>query len=164
MVAEFAPSLAPWRTAISCPVTPSTAATRYWVIGLASTGWAGVVQDSVRSVPLRLASTLVGGTGACEAGPAGQPPKPGPSVSPNSYSELPRASSPASCIHDVTTCSPSSTRSASAAEYMLNVDRKSTRLNSSHANISYAVFCLKKKKHRPNSSDLLPIHSSRHAL
>src|SRR3712207_7756354 len=28
----------------------------------------------------------------------------------------------------------------------LDVDRKSTRLNSSHANISYAVFCLKKKK------------------
>src|SRR3712207_8611251 len=27
-------------------------------------------------------------------------------------------------------------------------DRKSTRLNSSHANISYAVFCLKKKKPR----------------
>src|SRR5258707_3320223 len=27
-----------------------------------------------------------------------------------------------------------------------NEDRKSTRLNSSHANISYAVFCLKKKK------------------
>src|SRR3712207_8520908 len=29
---------------------------------------------------------------------------------------------------------------------MLSQDRKSTRLNSSHANISYAVFCLKKKK------------------
>src|SRR3712207_7362605 len=29
----------------------------------------------------------------------------------------------------------------------LFADRKSTRLNSSHANISYAVFCLKKKKH-----------------
>src|SRR3712207_6994535 len=28
----------------------------------------------------------------------------------------------------------------------LRADRKSTRLNSSHANISYAVFCLKKKK------------------
>src|SRR3712207_7170847 len=27
-------------------------------------------------------------------------------------------------------------------------DRKSTRLNSSHANISYAVFCLKKKKNQ----------------
>src|SRR3712207_7716982 len=29
---------------------------------------------------------------------------------------------------------------------VLGLDRKSTRLNSSHANISYAVFCLKKKK------------------
>src|SRR3712207_7229831 len=29
-------------------------------------------------------------------------------------------------------------------------DRKSTRLNSSHANISYAVFCLKKKKKKPH--------------
>src|SRR3712207_7906316 len=28
------------------------------------------------------------------------------------------------------------------------VDRKSTRLNSSHANISYAVFCLKKKQNK----------------
>src|SRR3712207_6940385 len=28
-------------------------------------------------------------------------------------------------------------------------DRKSTRLNSSHANISYAVFCLKKKTNHP---------------
>src|SRR3712207_7713444 len=32
----------------------------------------------------------------------------------------------------------------------LIIDRKSTRLNSSHANISYAVFCLKKKKHQLN--------------
>src|SRR3712207_8309549 len=31
-------------------------------------------------------------------------------------------------------------------QYGFGVDRKSTRLNSSHANISYAVFCLKKKK------------------
>src|SRR5258707_8306943 len=30
---------------------------------------------------------------------------------------------------------------------VIGADRKSTRLNSSHANISYAVFCLKKKKH-----------------
>src|SRR3712207_7161624 len=35
----------------------------------------------------------------------------------------------------------------SIAEVLL--DRKSTRLNSSHANISYAVFCLKKKKKHP---------------
>src|SRR3712207_7938356 len=32
-------------------------------------------------------------------------------------------------------------------------DRKSTRLNSSHANISYAVFCLKKKNTRKISTD-----------
>src|SRR3712207_8007294 len=32
-------------------------------------------------------------------------------------------------------------------------DRKSTRLNSSHANISYAVFCLKKKKTNRDYSD-----------
>src|SRR3712207_7963675 len=31
-------------------------------------------------------------------------------------------------------------------------DRKSTRLNSSHANISYAVFCLKKKKNTNKTS------------
>src|SRR3712207_7682641 len=30
--------------------------------------------------------------------------------------------------------------------HLTTTDRKSTRLNSSHANISYAVFCLKKKK------------------
>src|SRR2546430_8849278 len=36
-----------------------------------------------------------------------------------------------------------------AVEHFLgNVDRKSTRLNSSHSQISYAVFCLKKKSYR----------------
>src|SRR3712207_8884746 len=34
----------------------------------------------------------------------------------------------------------------SPLEFVSSQDRKSTRLNSSHANISYAVFCLKKKK------------------
>src|SRR3712207_7685516 len=33
-------------------------------------------------------------------------------------------------------------------------DRKSTRLNSSHANISYAVFCLKKKNIKPDTGQL----------
>src|SRR3712207_7979658 len=38
-------------------------------------------------------------------------------------------------------------RVAEVAVQLVDVgDRKSTRLNSSHANISYAVFCLKKKK------------------
>src|SRR3712207_8764485 len=35
---------------------------------------------------------------------------------------------------------------------LLLPDRKSTRLNSSHANISYAVFCLKKKKQESGTS------------
>src|SRR3712207_8698981 len=34
---------------------------------------------------------------------------------------------------------------AAGARFAMTQDRKSTRLNSSHANISYAVFCLKKK-------------------
>src|SRR5256885_8945206 len=40
-------------------------------------------------------------------------------------------------------------------------DRKSTRLNSSHLVISYAVFCLKKKKrsHRPNDQHLRILRS-----
>src|SRR3712207_6960484 len=37
-------------------------------------------------------------------------------------------------------------------------DRKSTRLNSSHANISYAVFCLKKKKQRTPASPSTNFH------
>src|SRR3712207_9586218 len=37
-----------------------------------------------------------------------------------------------------------------SSQYGEVVDRKSTRLNSSHANISYAVFCLKKKKKHIN--------------
>src|SRR3712207_8431663 len=41
----------------------------------------------------------------------------------------------------------------------LALDRKSTRLNSSHANISYAVFCLKKKKRREEETRLQS-HSS----
>src|SRR5947209_9803613 len=38
-------------------------------------------------------------------------------------------------------------------------DRKSTRLNSSHANISYAVFCLKKKKRKKSR-----IHRQRYTV
>src|ERR1035437_5001044 len=50
-------------------------------------------------------------------------------------------------------------------------DRKSTRLNSSHANISYAVFCLKKKKKNTIQwkrakikQDILNTQSNRRAL
>src|SRR3712207_8022607 len=40
-----------------------------------------------------------------------------------------------------------------------DADRKSTRLNSSHANISYAVFCLKKKKHEIARADIISLDS-----
>src|SRR3712207_7258067 len=43
------------------------------------------------------------------------------------------------------------------AELVRRGDRKSTRLNSSHANISYAVFCLKKK----NNNDGLSYYNHR---
>src|SRR2546429_6267562 len=41
-------------------------------------------------------------------------------------------------------------------------DRKSTRLNSSHGYISYAVFCLKKKKNK--NSTMLRHHNTMHSL
>src|SRR5438874_5113090 len=41
----------------------------------------------------------------------------------------------------------------SSSELNRGLDRKSTRLNSSHVEISYAVFCLKKKKKKANIRD-----------
>src|SRR3712207_7533940 len=46
----------------------------------------------------------------------------------------------------VTTYISEDNKTAVVLEVNCETDRKSTRLNSSHANISYAVFCLKKKK------------------
>src|SRR5688572_31493845 len=48
-------------------------------------------------------------------------------------------------------------------------DRKSTRLNSSHSQISYAVFCLKKKKKKAQtmqdtSIDRVMVHTEQHTL
>src|SRR5947209_10149764 len=48
-------------------------------------------------------------------------------------------------VHDAVGSSPILSLTALLSR-CLQPDRKSTRLNSSHANISYAVFCLKKKK------------------
>src|SRR5690554_7663478 len=42
------------------------------------------------------------------------------------------------------------------------LDRKSTRLNSSHVRISYAVFCLKKKNKKQRTSHLLNHHAPLH--
>src|SRR5690348_18117661 len=45
-----------------------------------------------------------------------------------------------------------------ALEALPTLDRKSTRLNSSHPSISYAVFCLKKKKKTNNNINTQPTH------
>src|SRR3712207_8970387 len=52
-------------------------------------------------------------------------------------------------------------RAAGAGDRRLvDRDRKSTRLNSSHANISYAVFCLKKKKYTTFTATTARYHTS----
>src|SRR5207245_6973583 len=61
----------------------------------------------------------------------------------------------------MSTCSAASARSmVSVAVHIANrkppLDRKSTRLNSSHGSISYAVFCLKKKKEQDWSNKKQP--------
>src|SRR5260221_8302613 len=49
----------------------------------------------------------------------------------------------------------------SAVQYArIQADRKSTRLNSSHTVISYAVFCLKKKKTNMSSRDYIHLYFS----
>src|SRR3712207_8304983 len=63
-----------------------------------------------------------------------------PPVLPARSGRLAKGNAPASTRNDTQATVQHSANHTSAA------DRKSTRLNSSHANISYAVFCLKKKK------------------
>src|SRR3712207_7738611 len=58
---------------------------------------------------------------------------------------------PLACAEDATS------RHVGGASHR-QVDRKSTRLNFSHANISYAVFCLKKNLH-PSSLCPTPVHA-----
>src|SRR2546421_4678160 len=52
------------------------------------------------------------------------------------------------------------TKSGSSSARSCEGDRKSTRLNSSHDQISYAVFCLKKKKKKYRINSLLELISS----
>src|SRR2546430_9970445 len=56
-----------------------------------------------------------------------------------------------SFVHSVRKNLSSSTLLSADAPCNILRDRKSTRLNSSHSQISYAVFCLKKKKHKEHT-------------
>src|SRR2546428_6625988 len=60
---------------------------------------------------------------------------------PTAGDDVRRAPRPASCAANIIACSGHGSLKLTAK------DRKSTRLNSSHDQISYAVFCLKKKKY-----------------
>src|SRR5258707_9704366 len=70
------------------------------------------------------------------------PASPAPSFP--SYEEIPLFPNTGESSDNAQSQNQSQSKTAPAAKK----DRKSTRLNSSHANISYAVFCLKKKKMR----------------
>src|SRR2546430_10430883 len=48
------------------------------------------------------------------------------------------------------------------ADKIIVTDRKSTRLNSSHSQISYAVFCLKKKTNAINSESFTSLQLTQH--
>src|SRR2546430_3295808 len=63
------------------------------------------------------------------------------------------------CRADYRARSHGSGAEASRQSHQRFLDRKSTRLNSSHSQISYAVFCLKKKKHKGSPT---PKHHDRH--
>src|SRR2546426_5858942 len=62
------------------------------------------------------------------------------------------------CRQGGRTCSIGMCRRERPSGLLEPTDRKSTRLNSSHLVISYAVFCLKKKKH-PDTSQYTPLTS-----
>src|SRR3712207_7045091 len=79
------------------------------------------------------------------------------------YTTLFRSSSPSSCPASFSPASggwpPDGGPSPAGRSNSPSPDRKSTRLNSSHANISYAVFCFEKKKHSHHADDLLVLRA-----
>src|SRR3712207_7710676 len=79
-------------------------------------------------------------TTPCRRAP-GPPPRPSPAGGGGSRRAAPRPGHVAALVEEVD--------EHVVAERLR--DRKSTRLNSSHANISYAVFCLKKKKYNTHN-------------
>src|SRR5690348_18171261 len=69
-------------------------------------------------------------------------------------SQLARGGTPARCSHHDARAQRRGCRRAAAKR-----DRKSTRLNSSHPSISYAVFCLKKKNKKHTTHHITRINS-----
>src|SRR2546429_4566128 len=68
------------------------------------------------------------------------------------YTTLFRSAGAPRCVRKVSRAiHPPGGAGAGRRTFAARVDRKSTRLNSSHGYISYAVFCLKKKKKKQNA-------------
>src|SRR2546430_10097280 len=61
-------------------------------------------------------------------------------------------------VHENCRNTPDATQRNGFVETLFRLDRKSTRLNSSHSQISYAVFCLKKKK----NTNKIACHTTKH--
>src|SRR5438045_5354037 len=79
------------------------------------------------------------------------------SIKSHFLSPSPRLPSQACPLHVVWTTLP-----FLRAQQWPNLDRKSTRLNSSHLGISYAVFCLKKKKKKHRKIHIIKKNSTNH--
>src|SRR5256885_11650570 len=71
-------------------------------------------------------------------------------------------------LNMISVCLDTTLTTSKCSRYSFRPDRKSTRLNSSHLVISYAVFCLKKKKTYVGRSTvfslIVSIHQSTHAV
>src|SRR5205807_8242317 len=95
----------------------------------------------LHSFPTRRSSDLAAAPPHSQSTLSGFPPEecPRPAKRPSSQASSPHAFSPASRA-------PNHCRRPTSRRRDGREDRKSTRLNSSHLVISYAVFCLKKKK------------------
>src|SRR5438128_5105129 len=85
------------------------------------------------------------------------------------YTTLFRSVELPTVVHERVGCGGGPPRLARRPGGVCRADRKSTRLNSSHGSISYAVFCLKKKKNKlheqishPNALTRLRTHPARH--
>src|SRR2546430_13111884 len=73
------------------------------------------------------------------------------------YTTLFRSTAPSAGSEDPT----AAIDETAAVDPVTGLDRKSTRLNSSHSQISYAVFCLKKKKQKRRRAARHPEHATR---
>src|SRR5204862_2149038 len=109
------------------------------LVGAFSLDVAGLMADTFRGLPIERAFVVHGAEGWDEPTPIG--PFTLFDVRPGQVSRSVRSPEQ----YALERCRPADLAGGNAAHNARSLDRKSTRLNSSHVEISYAVFCLKKK-------------------